>query len=48
MKPDTLDTPNEPELAENQFIGRDGNIHTEDDIQHQNLENIDRENPFNL
>jgi hypothetical protein len=45
---DTLDTPQEPELGENQYIGPDGNIHTDNDLQHQNLENIERGNPFNL
>jgi hypothetical protein len=42
----THDTPDEPELGENQFIDRDGNVQT--DNLPENLENIDRENPFNI
>lgn len=45
MKPDT---PNEPELGKNQFIGPDGNVQSDDDLQHQNLEDVERGNPFNL
>jgi hypothetical protein len=44
-----LDTPNEPQLEENQFIGADGRVRTDDITtrERKTLENLSNgENPF--
>jgi len=42
----THETPLEPELGPNQYVDQHGNVQKENITE--NLENIDRENPFNL
>jgi len=47
MKP-THDTPLEPQLGKNEWLDEDGNVRKDNDLKHQNLEDVERGNPFDL
>ena len=50
-RPDTHDTPVEPQIGEDQFIGPNGHVHTDDltENERKTLENFESgESPFDL